>query len=79
MTQTQSRYQIRVITENDCKTLGDVVASATDALAAKKLAGELAATYYYGVAIVDTTDGTVDAGECDGEPLIFDLDDVLVR
>ena len=30
------------------------------------------------VAIVDIEDGTVDAGECDGEKLVFDLDDCRV-
>lgn len=79
MTQTQSRYQIRVIVSDDCQTLGNVVASATDAAAAKNLAGELASAYYYGVAIVDMTDGIVDAGECDGEKLVFDLAACSVR
>ena len=72
------RYQVRIIMANDCQTLGAVVAADDSAAAAKKKARELASAYYYGVAIVDTEDGIVDAGECDGEKLVFDLDDCAV-
>jgi hypothetical protein len=74
-----SRYQIRIIMENDCQTLGAVVAASDDNSEAKKIAAELGSKYYYGVAIVDIEDGVVDAGECDGEKLIFDLDQCEVR
>jgi hypothetical protein len=77
-TLTENRYQVRIIKTNECLTLGDIVATATTPTEAKKKAGELAGSYYYGVAIVDIEDGIVDAGECDGKKLIFELRDVAI-
>jgi hypothetical protein len=79
MTQTQtSRYEVRIIMADDCKTLGAIVATANEATDAKVKAGELGSTYHYGVAILDTEAGMVDAGECDGEKLIFPVTDVRI-
>ncbi len=67
-----SRYQIRVIWSDDYRSLGEVVGGADDKADAKKQANRIATEYYYGVAIVDIEDGTVDAGDS----IILDLSDV---
>lgn len=74
------RFQIRIISSSDCKTLGAVISTSNSPTVAAAEGRYFAPDYQYGVAVVDLQEGTVDAGfSADGEELLFALKDVQVN
>lgn len=58
----KARYEICVIASYG-EALGATISTADDAAEAKRIADANGSAYYYGVAIVDTHEGTVDWGD----------------
>jgi hypothetical protein len=64
-----SRYEVRVIGDEQSTSLGSLLHTCDDAADAKEMAFDLASHELYGVAVLDTVAGLVDWGQGEVTPV----------